>query len=153
MTNRSSCVLVGMICLFLSSCVTVVPLPTTNTPVIINSEQKANQDRYKGRITSWKFERRCDIFHACLTEFYGAAEVFDSTNGTTIQWNRAESWTQDDCGANPQDNRWYKKVENAKSIPFGWGTKDGESHHGSVYFAFYNDDFKGTWLIKTTSCN
>mgnify|MGYP006906715718 CR=1 FL=1 len=110
--------------------------------------EKATKRTLKLVVPSWTFKWSCAVFD-CQSTFNGYAQLIDASNGTVMTWNTIETWSQDDCGANPGDNRWYKKVSNTTDAPFGFGTKDGKSHHASVYFKFYGNE--GVWTASTRS--
>ncbi len=101
--------------------------------------------------TDWTFVRECNFFHNCETTFSGSSKVVRS-NGTSVGWNLIETWTLDDCGASPKDTHWYWTTNNSDSASFGWGKKDGESHHGSAFLRFTGDEGVFTARVMTESC-
>lgn len=100
---------------------------------------------------NWSFVRDCNFVHNCETRFSGTAKVV-RTDGTSVTWNLIETWTLDDCGASPKDMRWYWTTTNSDTASYGWGKKDGESHHGSAFLRFTGGEGVFTAQVRTASC-
>lgn len=137
----------------LVSCATTQPIQETVPTLKMESADKAVLQRnLKVVIPSWRFEWACSPFR-CVSEFNGTAQLIDGDNGELITWNTIETWSQDDCGANPSDTRWHKKVSNTATAPFGFGKKDGKSNHASAYIRFYGSEGVWSTTVRSKSCN